>query len=203
MKKKIAIIDIGLGNIFSLYNSLKINFKDISIIKEMKNKCPYDLIIIPGVGTFKQAMQRIKLKFPFLINKNHKIKIIGICLGMHILYKKGYEEGACKGLGYLEGNVKKLKKKKLIIPNIGWRNIEVRNKKNIKFLNKYKNKSFYFCHSFHAVNKLKYLDLMFSNYDDNYIPSLVINKNIAGIQFHPEKSRDHGINLLKDIIHNL
>ena len=89
MKKKIAIIDIGLGNIFSLYNSLKINFKDISIIKEMKNKCPYDLIIIPGVGTFKQAMQRIKLKFPFLINKNHKIKIIGICLGMHILYKKG------------------------------------------------------------------------------------------------------------------
>ena len=203
--KKIAIIDLGLGNIFSLYESLKINFSDVTVIRKLKENKQFNVLIIPGVGTFKQAMKRLKKNFPALLKKKGQkdnVLIIGVCLGMQILYQHGYEEGLSKGLGYLDGNIIKLKSKKLIIPNIGWRNIKIVKNKKYNFLKKYDQKSFYFCHSYYAKNYSKNKSLGYLKYDNNYVPCLVINENIIGIQFHPEKSRDQGINLLKDLIIN-
>ena len=200
--KKITILDYGLGNIRSLKNSLKLITKNVNFFSDDLKK-NFDILFIPGVGSFAKAAEILrKKKLDNLIidsNKND-VLIIGICLGMQILFTTGYEDGKSDGLNLIDGYVDLIPTKDKKLPNIGWRSIEINNNEKFNFLKKFNKKKFYFVHSFMANVENKKKIISYTDYGDIKIPSIVFNKNIIGIQFHPEKSRENGIELLREII---
>jgi glutamine amidotransferase len=191
---KICILDYGLGNIKSLSNALKkIGFKcEYYSDKKKKN---YDLIFLPGVGSFQLATKYIKeKKIDIFIKKSleNETKLFGICLGMQLLFKKGYENGVSKGLHYFDGEVKKIKGTK-ILPIVGWKKTYF-DDKNFSI---FKNSKFYYCHSYEAkfVKKKYILSIALNQNKSKYVSS-VFNNNIIATQFHPEKSGEVGLNFL-------
>ena len=200
--KKITILDYGLGNIRSLKNSLKLITKNVNFFSDDLKK-NFDILFIPGVGSFAKAAEILrKKKLDNLIidsNKND-VLIIGICLGMQILFTTGYEDGKSDGLNLIDGYVDLIPTKDKKLPNIGWRPILINDNEKFNFLKKFNKKKFYFVHSFMANVENKKKIISYTDYGDIKIPSIVFNKNIIGIQFHPEKSRENGIELLREII---
>lgn len=200
----VSIIDYGVGNLFSLMSSL--NYVGIenkltdneNIIKKS------DAVILPGVGAFRDAIEKLKKKNggilkETLIEESRKGKIIlGICLGMQMFFEKSFEHGEYKGLGFIKGEIcpikKDLKNKELKVPHMGWNNLNIKKEDKIfKYIN---NKEFvYFVHSYYAKNCDENI-IADSEYDIN-IPAIVKKDNIYGIQFHPEKSGETGLNILK------
>ena len=130
-------------------------------------------------------------------------KIFGICLGMQILHSLGEENGNSLGLNYIKGKVIKINStKKIILPFVGYQKVKFLHKKNLSFLKKYNLEKFYFVHSYIAkLNSNKNLLALTKSNDIEY-PAAVIDKNIIGTQFHPEKSGEVGLLFLKDIINN-
>ena len=204
MKKKICILDYGLGNIRSLYNSLKKLGYNTDFYSEAKNSI-YDILFIPGVGSFNSAINLLKKKN--LISKiekfnNQKTFIFGICLGMQILLTKGYENGENDGLNYINGKIVKFDQK-LLTPMIGWNTINFTNDSKSVFLKKFDKEKFYFIHSYYAdvINKK---DKVFSSMYKKFEYTSVINKeNILGTQFHPEKSGEVGLNFIENVLENI
>ena len=200
--KKICILDYGLGNIKSLYNSLqKIDYKPQFYSEN--NSTNYDIVFIPGVGSFSEASKLLKNDKLDLFLKEVKKNsyIFGICLGMQILFSKGFENGESKGLDLINGQVKLItsKNKKIILPIVGYKKISIQNN-YLKFLKNYDNKKFYFVHSFAGkTNDLKNILCTTKDQNINYC-SGVIKERIIGTQFHPEKSGEIGLNFLKDFI---
>lgn len=201
MKKKVCVIDYGMGNITSIENSLKylaVNYDVISNFHKFKN---YSHMILPGVGSFKTAMKNLKKRkldqqIKYLV-KNNKIKILGICLGMQLLGKSSKENGKTNGLGLMDYEVDKLRKsKKIKIPHVGFNQIKIKKNKNF-FFNKISNDSdFYFVHSYKInINKKFDFDYCTCNYNKNFLAAFNKN-NIYGTQFHPEKSQSNGLTLL-------
>ena len=196
----IAIIDYGMGNLKSIENSLKL--LDIEFVitnnKEVIQKA--DALILPGVGSFKQAMDNLKKNNldKILIEEARKDKyILGICLGMQLLFEKGFEGEECMGLGLIEGEIKKIEPiERVKIPHMCWNKLLI-NKENGIINNKSVDNFVYYVHSFMAT-KYKNEDLIaYSEYGGVKIPGIVNRKNIIGMQFHPEKSGETGLNLLK------
>lgn len=196
----IAVIDYGMGNLKSIENALKllkikaVITKDKEIIKKAK------AIILPGVGAFKQAMDNLKVNDldNILLQeaKNGKY-LLGICLGMQILFEKGFEGMECEGLGLLKGEIKKIEpKEKVKIPHMGWNKLII-NKEDEVIDNLGEDKFIYYVHSFMAT-EYKDEDLVaYSNYGGVKVPGIFRSKNIIGMQFHPEKSGEVGLSLLK------
>jgi glutamine amidotransferase len=194
-KIKIGIIDLKINNIYSIYNALRsIGYKTAMVKKKLDN---YDFIILPGVGSFKEGMQSlIKNNLIESLQENVIIKkknLIGICLGMQMLFTKSNEGGDTMGLNLIKGNVKRFKKKKnFFIPIVGW----YKTKSLINVLN---NKYFYHIHSYYCQPKDKNLIISNTTYNEVSYCSSIQDKNIIAFQFHPEKSGVDGINLLKKI----
>jgi glutamine amidotransferase len=194
-KIKIGIIDLKINNIYSIYNALRsIGYKTAVVKKKLDN---YDFIILPGVGSFKEGMQSlIKNNLIESLRENVIIKkknLIGICLGMQMLFTKSNEGGDTMGLNLIKGNVKRFKKKKnFFIPIIGW----YKTKSLINVLN---NKYFYHIHSYYCQPKDENLIISNTTYNEVSYCSSIQDKNIIAFQFHPEKSGVDGINLLKKI----
>lgn len=192
---KICILNYGLGNIKSLSNALnKIGYQ--SEYFSENQKIHYDLIFIPGVGSFSKASDLIYyFKINEFINKSvlRGAKIFGICLGMQLMFNRGFENKETKGLGLINGEVKKIKNSK-ILPIIGWKETYFNNKNFTQF----NNTKFYYCHSYAAqkVNKKNFLSITYQEDKKTYL-SGVINSNLIGTQFHPEKSGENGLEFLK------
>ena len=201
----VCIIDYSTGNVRSIYNalqSLSVNAvisKDPNII----NKC--NKIILPGVGSFKESSNFIfQNKLDTLIKDffySGKY-ILGICLGMQILFDESSENGYSKGLEILSGSVKKISdSSNLKGPNIGWNKININRNTNISILKNLNRESqYYFVHSYFVEIYNKNIKVEFSNIGDFYFPSIINYKNIFATQFHPEKSSIQGIQLLKNFI---
>ena len=197
----IVIIDYGMGNLKNVYNALKhlnIPSKVSNEISEIKGA---NKLILPGVGAFNKAMYNLNNRGLTDVIKdkvNSGTPILGICLGMQMLFQKGYENGECNGLSFIDGNVKLLEpKEKVKIPHIGWNRLEYNSQNDlIKGLDE--NSFVYYVHSYAATN-LKDENLIgFSNYGGIKVPSIVCNDNIYGTQFHPEKSGEVGLRILKN-----
>lgn len=197
----VVIIDYGMGNLKNVYNAL--NYLNIpsKISQDINEIESADKLILPGVGSFKAAMKNLNnLKLDELIKEkaNNGTPLLGICLGMQMLFEKSYENGESNGLNLINGEVILLNPKDNVkIPHIGWNRLEI-NKDSI-LLNKLKEESFvYYVHSFAASNIKDENLIAFSNYGGIKVPAIVYKNNIYGTQFHPEKSGEIGLRILKN-----
>lgn len=197
----LAIIDYGVGNLFSLQCSLnKIGVENVvtSDVEVIKNA---DRIILPGVGAFGDAVKKLRESgmFEVVIDEAKKGKpLMGICLGMQMLFEKSYEYGEYEGLGLIKGEIVSLKGRipeELDIPHMGWNALKLHNGKNELF--KYINEGdcVYFVHSYFGVECGEAL-IASAEYGID-VTAAVAKNNVYGCQFHPEKSGDVGLKILK------
>lgn len=195
----IAIFDYGAGNLYSLKCSLERNGAKVSIVKTLENTKKFDGLILPGVGNFDPAIRSIepfKKKFSDLIE--NKTPVLGICLGMEMLFNNS-EEGELEGLKILDGVVSMLPKKKVKIPHMGWNNLEIIHKDS-KILKGIRNESWvYFVHSYHIIPVNREIVIAKSKYGKD-IPVVIEKDNIFGTQFHPEKSGTDGERIIKNFL---
>ncbi|WP_294389135.1 imidazole glycerol phosphate synthase subunit HisH [uncultured Clostridium sp.] len=197
----IIIVDYGMGNLKNVYNALKYLNIPSKISNEISEIRSADKLILPGVGAFNKAMYNLNntgLSDVIKDKVNSGTPLLGICLGMQMIFKKGYENGICDGLGFIDGEVKLLAPtEKVKIPHIGWNRLEYSNKNDlIKGLEE--NSFVYYVHSYVATNVKDKNLIGFSNYGGIKIPSIVCNDNVYGTQFHPEKSGETGLRILKN-----
>lgn len=195
----IAIIDYGMGNLHSVSNALnKLNIEHcITNNKEEMKKA--DGLILPGVGAFPDCMKTLIKQDLVSILKEEVNKgkpLLGICLGMQVLFEKGYEVEEYEGLGLLSGEIVLMKDKDVKIPHMGWNRLEKFQSDTIyDSLNK--DPFVYYVHSFYAQNYKEEDLIAYSNYGSIKIPGYVRKGNILGMQFHPEKSGEDGLAMLK------
>lgn len=204
---KVAIVDYDVGNVQSVINCLH-NFDNISPIltSDSETILGADAIILPGVGAFKKAMSKLKEKQLVGVLQSVVVSnkpLLGICLGMQLLFEESEEFGHCLGLGLIQGSVKKLPTDgKVKLPFIGWSKLN-QNKirwKNTLCENVSDNNSFYFVHSYRCIPRNDSDILSTTSHGNVEFCSSVNNKNIMGCQFHPEKSAHSGIKLLSNFL---
>ena len=196
----LAIIDYGVGNLFSLVSSLKSIGVDAVITSDPKVIENADRLILPGVGAFGDASEKLKISGLEGIIKNAVEKgtpLMGICLGMQLLFEKSFEYGEHQGLGLLKGIVIGMEgtiPKELKIPHIGWNYLKFTKKSHIfKYINE--GDCVYFVHSFYAVDCEDSL-IATAEYGKE-LTAAVQKDNVYGCQFHPEKSGSVGLKILK------
>jgi imidazole glycerol-phosphate synthase subunit HisH len=197
---RISIFDYGAGNIFSLESSLKRNGAKVSIIKDFNDVIEdFDGLVLPGVGNIDPALisiNKCRKKFLNYIEKN--IPILGICLGMEMLFEKS-EEGNLEGLKIIKGEVLSLPKSIIKIPHIGWNNLDIVDGKGKLFDGVPNNSWVYFVHSYYTVPEDANVITARSNYGIS-IPASIEKDNIFCTQFHPEKSSKIGEKMIKNFI---
>ncbi len=191
-----VILDYDVGNLDSVIRGFEkagiqtIVSKDPAIIKNATS------LILPGVGAFGDAMEALKKSnlIPLIEEhvKQHKY-LFGICLGMQLLYEKSYEHGVHEGLGFLKGTIEYLSIKQKV-PHMGWNELMFNQKDDIlKYIEE--KDDVYYVHSYYAICHPKDV-ISYTHYEVD-IPAIVKHKRIYGTQFHPEKSGQVGLNILK------
>lgn len=199
----IVIIDYGMGNLKSVKNALDFLGLESKISSDREEIRKADGLILPGVGAFPDAMDTIeKFSLDKIIKEevtNNK-PLLGICLGMQLLFEKSFEGIERAGLGLLKGNIVKMKEDKesnIKIPHIGWNNL-IYNKKDPLFSSIEEGKFVYYVHSYFVQDYDNEDLIAYSEYGENKIPGVVRHNNVMGAQFHPEKSGDVGLAILKN-----
>jgi len=207
----ITVIDYGSGNLKSAAKALEAAAKNINlnsrieVTADPKKILKSDKIVLPGQGSFRDCYLGIKkisgldeTLNEFVLEK--KKPILGICVGMQLFAKIGYESEETKGFGWIDAEVRKINNinKKIKIPHMGWNEIEI--KKDCFLFSKIKNKSHaYFIHSYEFMTKQKDCVVATTNYGAPIIAS-VVKENIVGTQFHPEKSQKNGLIILENFL---
>ncbi len=193
----IAIIDYGAGNIFSVKNAMDYLGLESRLVSDEESVREADAVILPGVGAFPAAMQKLRATGLVDVIKEEADKkpFLGICLGMQLIFEKGYEFEECDGLGLIPGAVRKMEEPDLIIPHMGWNKLEKLNDCPL-LENIGDNEYVYFVHSYKAECDDKNI-AAYSEYGGR-VPALVYNgKYVYGAQFHPEKSGETGLKILR------
>ena len=196
----IAIVDYGVGNLFSLCSSFKAIGAEVAVTSDPDVIRSADKIILPGVGAFGDAIKKLKdTGLDKIITEETKKgkKLMGICLGMQLLFEKSYEYGEHEGLSLLRGNVVPMENKipsELKIPHIGWNGLHFcKNHPLFKYIKE--EDHVYFVHSYYAEDCEDSL-LATAEYGRE-LTAAVVKDNVAGMQFHPEKSGNVGLNILR------
>ncbi|MCR6570874.1 imidazole glycerol phosphate synthase subunit HisH [Campylobacter insulaenigrae] len=197
--KMICIVDYKLGNLRSIFKAFEAINKKVIISQSETDITNASKLILPGVGSFYQGMQNLYnlnlfdlLKYEVL---NKKKPILGICLGMQLFCKYGYEGGGCKGLSFVDAEVLQFNLKKEKLLHSGWDNISYA-QESILFKDIKDCSDFYFVHSYY-VKCNESIESSFCNYEFNFCASFE-KDNIFATQFHPEKSQKLGLKLLEN-----
>lgn len=192
-----AIIDYGAGNLFSVKNALDFLGVENIITKNPDDLIAADRLILPGVGAFPDAMRMLNESGLVEVIKEQvqKKPLLGICLGMQMLFEKGYEFGETDGLGLIKGSVKLMHPEgNLPVPHIGWNALE--KNEPCRLLDRCADGEYvYFVHSFAAECDSKNI-AAYCDYGMK-VPALVFEGNVYGAQFHPEKSGEVGLDILR------
>tara|TARA_B100001123_G_scaffold418009_1_gene521442 strand:+ start:1454 stop:2086 length:633 start_codon:yes stop_codon:yes gene_type:complete len=208
MKKKITIVDYGLGNILSAEQSFKkiINNHNINaqvkisdLITEIKDSTH---LVLPGQGAFRSCMNGLK-KIKGMIDAIQDFALIqkkpflGICVGMQLLATDSEENGKHYGLNWIPGHIKRLPGKGLKMPHMGWNEVIPKKLSENKLL--IEEKDYYFIHSYYFDCEKEKNVMAYTKYGIDFA-SIVFKENIYGVQFHPEKSSDQGLKLIKSFV---
>ena len=197
----IGIINFGLGNLGSILNSFEqINCK-AKILEKSEEIKKVDHLILPGVGSFKMGIQNLITKNwdKYIFEHIQKNKpLLGICLGMQLLFEWGSEDGGAKGLGYISGEVKKINiKSGKKLPHVGWNKLKFLSTHPI-FENVRDHVDYYFVHSFECNPKNTSNIISKTDYFDEFVSCVSNGHSVVGTQFHPEKSPPNGLKILKN-----
>ena len=198
MNTNVALINLGAGNVGAIANRLSELDVNFSIL-DAPNHFEYTHLILPGVGSFDDFMQKLKSKGleEFIIKQSKTdTKILGICVGMHALAYAS-EEGDLKGLGLIPGKVKKIKSN-LPLPHMGWNSILISNNSPILY-ELDDSIGFYYLHNYEFKIEDGAELIAYSDYGQK-ISGIVKNGNNYGIQFHPEKSHNNGLLLFRNFL---
>ena len=192
----IAIIDYGAGNIFSVKNALDHLGLESALVKDKESVKSADAVILPGVGAFPAAMEMLNMSglVDTIKEEADKKPFLGICLGMQLIFEKGYEFEETDGLGLIGGSVIKMEEPDLIIPHMGWNKLEKLNECPL-LANVVNNEYVYFVHSYYAADCADSI-IATTEYGAE-LTAAVADGNIYGCQFHPEKSGKVGRNILR------
>ena len=197
----IAIVDYGVGNLFSLSSSLKSLGLETEITRDAEKLRAADRIILPGVGAFGDAKAKLDNTglVPVLLEEAERKPFLGICLGMQLLFDRGFEYGEHPGLGLVPGQVvdlhNELEDKTLKVPHMGWNSLQI--VKDDPLFKYFQDGEYvYYVHSFYAKDCAA-STLGTSRYGNVAVTGAVRNGNVWGTQCHPEKSGDAGLRLLK------
>ncbi len=198
----VVIADYGMGNLASVYNALNFLGANVKISESPSDIEKADKLVLPGVGAFKDAILGLKkrgLLGPLTKFLSSGKAYLGICLGLQILFEAS-EEGNALGLGIFKGKVKRFRKEDGVkVPHIGWNSIKLK-AYNLKLTAGIKDGSyFYFDHSYYAEPDDKSVVAATTDYGVNFA-SMLHKDNIYAVQFHPEKSQELGLKLLKNFI---
>ena len=200
----IGIIDYGMGNLLSVYSAFDYLGADVKICRHPEELKSVDKIVIPGVGAFKDCIEKITSFHFDVALEEETIKkgkpTLGICLGMQVMAKKSFEGGEFVGLGWFDAEVIRLRNPNLEkrVPNVGWNDISYKDDISL-FKGLPATPDFYLVHSF-FMNTSDDKDVV-AVYDyDQTVTAAVLKDNIFATQFHPEKSQDHGMKILENFI---
>ena len=205
MTVKITIIDYDAGNLRNVQKAIE-TFGYIPMISsEAEALEETDVLILPGVGSFKDGMDSLKSSGLHLSIRRQVIEkkkpILGICLGMQLLATEGYEGGKCSGLNLLPMSVQRLssEQKGLKLPHMGWNSV-FGFEQSVLFSGISDGGDFYFVHSYHAVCEDDSIVTATCEYGQRFVAA-VRKDNVFGTQFHPEKSQRYGLKLLKNFLY--
>lgn len=204
---KLIVIDYGAGNVQSVINAINQidNSLEIIVSKEISDLKSANYFVLPGVGAFGDCMDALKSIdgfIPELRNQilNYKKPFLGICVGMQVLASIGYENGEHQGLGFINGKVEKIPANDgLKVPHMGWNNIKLKNSRHPILKDIKDDEDFYFANSYHFVCQNENNVLAYADYGQK-INSILSKDNILAVQFHPEKSGEAGLRILKNFI---
>ncbi|ALU11992.1 imidazole glycerol phosphate synthase [Ignicoccus islandicus DSM 13165] len=191
-----AIVDYGIGNTFSIRNTLeKIGIRSV-LTKDSETIKRADLVVLPGVGSHKAAMSNIERYGLLKYLTEPRNWILGICLGLQLLFERS-EEGGLRGLGLVKGEVIRFRNVRKV-PHMGWNEVEVKGGE----FSELNGRNFYFAHSYYVPSPNPY-EVGVTEYSGTRFVSILVKGNVIGTQFHPEKSSRNGkafLTILRDII---
>jgi imidazole glycerol-phosphate synthase subunit HisH len=199
----IGIVSTGLSNLSSLQNAINaLNFKSY-LVEDSSKIAKASSILLPGVGSFNEAMKRLRqreLDLAIIEAAKSGTPILGICLGMQLLADKGYEGGEVAGLGLIPGEVNRIVGDNIKLPHMGWNSLNII-KNNTVVYDGFDGIDYYFIHSY-EFNALNPSDVIATVSHGNDIAAIVNRERIYGFQFHPEKSQRAGLGLLESFLLN-
>lgn len=196
----IGVIDYGMGNLQSVFNALSHQGLDAEVLDSPAKVAGHERLLLPGVGSFKQAMDRLDASGWSDAIRGHASTgkpLLGICLGMQLLFEEGEEHGLRKGLGLLPGRVTALEPgENLRVPQVGWNGLDYARRHEL-FRGVKEHVDFYFVHSFQC-RPADAADVVATCDYGGPVVASVARGSVAGMQFHPEKSQDCGLKLLSN-----
>lgn len=199
----IAIIDYGMGNIHSVQKAAESMGAEAAVTNKPEDISSSDKAILPGVGAFDDAMEELK-KQGLVEALSAYVKsgkpLLGICLGMQLFLESSEEAKIAAGLGFLKGAVRKFEAKKGIkVPHMGWNQLKIKNPACPLLKGADEGSYVYFCHSYYSDPQDKGVVASSTDYGIDFA-SIIWKDNIFGVQFHPEKSQDTGLKILRNFV---
>ncbi len=202
MTNYIAIVDYGMGNVKSVVNAFEFVGARVKLINKASDLSQAGAIVVPGQGAFRDCIKCLQEnKFVEALNEQVTRKgkpYLGICLGMQILGERSFEGGEFTGLGWIKGVAKKIKPQRLKVPHLGWNEIKI--KRQVDLLKNIANNAcFYFAHSFLLYPDDPQVVVATTDYGGE-LPVVIAKDNVMAVQFHPEKSQQEGLQLLRNFV---
>lgn len=205
----VTIVDLQIQNILSVENALRVVGAQVKVVRDAAAIASADLLVLPGVGSFRAAAERLHGSGMAEAIKHHAITckrpVVGLCLGMQLLADFSEEHGIHSGLGLIPGKVVRLEEAppEYRVPNVGWREVSLTEKAMELLPKALNNRSYYHVHSYHFQATNPSHTIGTSKFGSTRIASIVQRDSIVGTQFHPEKSQESGLDLLHALITGL
>ena len=202
---RLGLIDYGSGNLRSVSKALEAAGAQIVRLEQGPIAGGFDAIVLPGVGAFGDSVSQLKNRDLFVpLQKwlNDGRRFLGICLGFQLLFESSEESPGVAGLGIFEGQVRKFPQERVKVPQIGWNSVKWTEHARTLYANLPRDPYFYFVHSYYPQPKEESIVACYTEYGDSFAAA-VATKNLLATQFHPEKSQESGLLLLRQFLDTL